>query len=159
MNDRIEIAKNIIKELLEKGFGDKYKVEFIVENDELQANISGENVSYLIGLHGQTLQSFQMLARQIYMNQTNDYEDGLKIRVDIDSYRLRRIEKLKELVSNAIEKVKEYNKEITLPVMNAYERRIIHSFVQESFPEIKTQSVGEEPNRQVCLMPVEAQSE
>lgn len=150
--DNIEELKSIVKELLEKGFGDRYYAEFSVISDtEVKIEIRGDSVSYLIGQFGKTLMAFQMLVRQIYMNRTGDFEEKLKILIDIDGYKSKRDDKIKDIAKNAAERCISLNQNITLPVMNAYERHIVHDLINESFPQIKTESTGEEPNRRVVL--------
>lgn len=156
--DKVETVKKIVNEFLQKGFNGRYSAEFTqLSDNEVKIDISGDGVSFLIGQHGRTLQAFQQIIRQMYMNETNDFSEDLKIIVDVDGYKDKRVEKLKELASNVAEKVKSIGQEISLPAMNAYERHIIHEYIQETYPDLKTGSVGEEPNRRVLVQPSEPQ--
>lgn len=152
--DRKSIVKQIVEDFLKLGFGDRYNVQFTdISENEIKVDITGDGVSYLIGQHGRTLLAFQLLIRQIYMNQTGDFDEELKIIIDIDDYKVKRTEKIKEFARNAAEKAISLNQEVTLPAMNAYERHIVHDFINEFFPDMQTGSVGEEPNRRVVLTP------
>lgn len=152
--DKKETLKNIVTTLLEKGFGDKYYVEFSdTGENELRIEIKGDEVSYLIGQYGRTLMALQLIIRQIYMNQTEDYSEDLKILIDIDGYKAKREDKIKDMAKNAAEKAISLNQEITLPPMNSYERHIVHDYINELFPDMQTGSTGEEPNRRVVLTP------
>lgn len=152
--EKTEIVKNIVDEMLTKGFGGRYKAEYTeISPSEFKIDIKGEGVSYLIGQYGRTLLALQMLIRQMYMNLSGDYDEAFKIIIDIDGYKLKRIEKIKELAKKSAEKVMSLKQEITMPPMNAFERHVIHEFVQENFAEIVTSSIGEEPNRRVVLSP------
>ncbi len=152
--DRKETLKRIVGELLHNGFDDRYSVEFTdISDHELKVDITGEGVSYLIGQHGRTLLALQLIIRQIYMNQTSDYTEDLKIIIDIDNYKVKRIDKIKDLARNSADKAISLGQEVTLPVMNAFERHIVHDFINEVYPTMKTGSIGEEPNRSVVLTP------
>lgn len=152
--DKKEILKNIVTELLEKGFGDKYYVEFTDSDEyELKIEIKGDEVSYLIGHYGRTLQALQLLIRQIYMNKTGDYSEDFKILIDIDGYKVKREEKIKEMAKHAAEKAISLGQAVTMPSMNSYERHIVHDYITSIYPDMQTGSVGEEPNRRVVLTP------
>lgn len=152
--ERIEIVKNIIEELLKKGFSERYKATFTeISPTEIKIDISGDGVSYLIGQYGRTLLAFQLLVRQMYMNESGDFDEELKIIIDIDNYKTKRIDKIKEFAQSTAEKVLSLNQEIALPSMNAFERHVIHEYIQENFPNIKSGSIGDEPNRRVLLTP------
>lgn len=154
--DRKDILKQIVLDLLKFGFEDRYQVEFTdISENELKVDITGDGVSYLIGQHGRTLLAFQLIVRQIYMNKTGDYSEELKIIIDIDNYKVKRVEKIKDFARNAAEKALSLNQEVTMPSMNAFERHIVHDFVNENYPQLKTGSVGEEPNRRVVLAPAQ----
>ncbi len=150
--DNLVKVQEIVNEFLKRGFGDTYKAEFTPLSDsEIKIDITGEGVSYLIGQHGRTLLSLQHLIRQIYINTTGDFEENVKLIIDVEKYKEKRLERIKDLARSAAEKCKSLGKEIALPSMSAYERHIVHEYVQENFPEITTGSVGQEPNRRVIL--------
>lgn len=150
--DNLVKIQEIVDDFMAKAFGNIFTVEYTpLSEREIKIDIGGNNVSYLIGQHGRTLLSLQHLIRQIYINQTGDFEEQTKIIIDVDHYKEKRNERIKDLAKNAVEKCKLLQKDITLPSMTAYERHVVHTFVQENFPDIQTGSVGEEPNRRVVL--------
>lgn len=150
--DNIVNAQEIIDDFLAAGFNGLYKAEFTpLSENELKVNISGEGVSNIIGQQGKTLLALQHVIRHMYINITGDYEENLKIIIDIDGYKEKRLEKLKNLASSAAQKCISIQKEITLPSMTAYERHVIHDFIQTTYPELFTESVGAEPNRRIVI--------
>lgn len=152
--DRLVKIQEIVDEFLNTGFGGMYRAEYTpLSETELKIDITGEGVSYLIGQHGRTLLALQHMVRQIYINTTGDYHEEVKIIIDIDGYKQKRIDKIKQLAHNAAEKCQSLSIEVTLPSMNPFERHVVHEYVQENFPGISTGSVGVEPNRRVMLKP------
>lgn len=113
--------------------------------------ITGEEAGILIGHHGDTLDSLQCLVN-LAANKREDDSEGnyTKITVDIENYRSKREETLKRLARNMAAKVQKYRKSITLEPMNPYERRIIHSEIQ-NITGVSTTSVGADNNRKVVI--------
>lgn len=152
--DRLLKIQEIVNEFLKKGFGDTYKAEYtLLSESEIKVDITGEGVSYLIGQHGRTLLSLQHIIRQIYINTTQDYDESVKLIIDVDRYKQKRIEKVKETAQKAVEQCQESKLEVLLPSMNPFERHIVHTYVQENYKDIITSSSGEEPNRRIVLRP------
>lgn len=122
-----------------------------VENADKLINISGEEAGILIGHHGDTLDSLQYLVN-LAANQKTEGEkrDFVKISVDIEGYRAKREETLRSLARRKAEKVLKYKKSVMLEPMNPYERRIIHSEVQ-NIKGVSTNSIGSENNRKVVI--------
>lgn len=113
--------------------------------------IKGEEAGILIGRHGETLDALQYLANLALNNKLSD--DGTecsKITLDIEGYRMRREETLKNLARRTADKVKKYRRNIALDPMTPYERRIIHSALQND-PAVTTASVGSDENRKVVI--------
>jgi spoIIIJ-associated protein len=152
--DNLIKVQEILDDILKNGFGDRFTAEYTpLSETELKIDIRGEGVSYLIGQHGKTLLALQHLLRQMYMHASGDYTENLKIIVDVDGYKSKRLDRIKDLALNAVEKCKELGKEITMPSMTPYERHVVHTFIQENHPDVKTSSIGEEPNRRVVVKP------
>lgn len=153
MDNQVKIQE-IINDFLQKGFGGRYVAEFTpLSETEIKVDIKGEEPSYLIGQHGRTLLSLQHIIRQMYIQESGDFEESLKVIIDVDGYKMKRIEKIKDMARHAAEKAREFGKEIALPTMSAYERHIVHEYIQENFTDIVSGSKGEEPNRRVVLRP------
>ncbi len=101
----------------------------------------------LIGKRGQTLDSLQYLVSLVVNKGTEDY---IRVKVDTENYRKRRKETLENLAKNISYKVKRTKRSVSLEPMNPYERRIIHSALQND-KYVTTHSEGEEPFRRVVV--------
>ena len=134
--------------LLIKNMGINATAEIVSEKkDELNLTITGESLGLLIGHHGEILDSIQYLSNLA----ANKAEDSyLKVSIDIENYRSKREATLKALANRMAEKVLKYKKNITLEPMNSYERRIIHSVVQD-IPGVTTYSVGVDNDRKIVV--------
>ncbi len=113
--------------------------------------ISGEAAGMLIGHHGETLDALQYLAN-LTANRGDDDKNYSKVTVDIENYRAKREETLRTLARRLASRVKKNNRSITLEPMNPYERRIVHSEVQ-NIEGVGTYSVGSDDNRKIVICP------
>ena len=113
--------------------------------------IDGDEAGSLIGRHGETLDALQYLSN-LALNAELDKtgEECPKITVDIEGYRARREETLRSLAKRTADKVKRYKRNIALDPMTPYERRIIHSALQND-SQVMTASVGSDENRKVVI--------
>ena len=102
----------------------------------------------LIGKRGQTLDSLQYLLSLVINREKEKY---YKVQMDTENYRERRKETLENLAKNIASKVKRTKRTVTLEPMNPYERRIIHSILQND-KLVTTKSEGEEPYRKVVVL-------
>ena len=141
------------KEFLDKLFA-AMKVETTVtieldkENSSMDIELSGPDMGILIGKRGQTLDSIQYLT-SLYVNKESD--SYIRVKMDTENYRARRKETLENLAKNIAYKVKRTRRSVYLEPMNPYERRIIHSALQND-KYVCTKSEGEEPYRKVVVM-------
>ena len=121
------------------------------ENGEKKISISGESSAILIGHHGETLDSLQYLAN-LAANKKVDGKKGdyVKVAVDVEGYRAKREETLRALARKMASKVLKYKKSVMLEPMNPYERRIIHSEIQ-NIEGVSTNSIGSENNRKIVI--------
>lgn len=121
------------------------------ENGEKRITVSGESAAILIGHHGETLDSLQYLA-SLAANKRVDGKKGeyVKIAVDVEGYRAKREETLRALARRMAGRVLKYKKSVMLEPMNPYERRIIHSEIQ-NMEGVSTNSIGSENNRKVII--------
>lgn len=124
-------------------------VEMFVEeeNDTVYVTIEGEDSGIVIGRRGETLDAIQYLTSLAINNGVEEYK---KIIIDVENYRKKREETLIRLSNRLAERVAKTKKSITLEPMSPYERRIIHSTLQNN-KYVKTYSVGDEPNRKVVI--------
>ncbi len=146
-----KVAKEFAKDLISK-IGVKADIE-VEESDELvKIKIEGDDLGVLIGYHGQTLESLQLLL-SLMVNQSQADSDWIRVVVDIGEYRTERENTLKEMVNRAVEDLEVNGKaETSLPPMNPSERRAAHMIVSENYPELETVSEGEEPYRHIKLL-------
>ena len=116
---------------------------------ELSVDLSGDEMGILIGKRGQTLDSLQYLVSLVVNKGEDDY---IRVKIDTENYRERRKETLENLAKNISFKVKRSRRPVSLEPMNPYERRIIHSALQDD-KYVTTHSEGEEPFRYVVVSP------
>ena len=121
------------------------------DNGEKRITVTGESASILIGHHGDTLDSLQYLAN-LAANKRVDgkKEPYVKVTVDVEGYRAKREETLRALARRMAAKVQKYKKSVMLEPMNPYERRIIHSEIQ-NIEGVSTNSIGSENNRKIVI--------
>lgn len=117
------------------------------EDDTLSVDISGEDMGILIGKRGQTLDSLQYLTSLVVNKGKASY---VRVKLDTEDYRNRRKATLENLAKNIAFKVKKTRRPVFLEPMNPYERRIIHSALQND-PYVTTHSEGDEPCRKVVV--------
>lgn len=126
----------------------KAEINIKEENDIINVNLSGEKMGLIIGYRGETLDSLQyLLSLVVNKNHNNIYK---KVVLDVENYRKRREETLIKVAQKVAYKVRKSKRPYKLEPMNPYERRIIHSTLQE-FNDIITYSEGEEPFRRVII--------
>ena len=123
------------------------KLDIEEKDDEINVKISGDNMGILIGRHGEILDSLQYLTG---FAANNGRDDHTRVTVDVENYRARREDALRILAKRMADKAKKYRKSFTLEPMPAYERRIIHSQVQEMHG-VTTYSIGQGNDRRVVI--------
>ena len=120
-------------------------------NDDTMITMEGEGAGLLIGHHGETLDALQYLANLAANKKVKgEKREYVKITLDIEGYRAKREEKLREVARRYAQKVIKGKKSVMLEPMNPYERRIIHSEVQ-GIAGVSTNSIGSENNRRVVM--------
>lgn len=118
------------------------------ETDEgIEVRIVGSDVGTLIGRHGETLYAIQYLANLI-LNQ--DKKEYTRVSLDIENYKRDRQNKLEYMAKRAADRVMKYKRPVSMDPMPAYERRIVHSALQE-YTQLETSSTGEDPRRYVVV--------
>ena len=121
--------------------------EYKEDGRELNIDLAGDDMGVLIGKRGQTLDSLQYLVSLIVNKESAEY---IRVKVDTENYRQRRQDTLENLAKNIAFKVKRTKRTVSLEPMNPYERRIIHSALQND-KYVTTHSEGEEPYRHVVV--------
>ena len=122
-------------------------MDYKEEDKTLSIDLAGPEMGVLIGKRGQTLDSLQYLTNLAVNRSSENYT---RVKIDTEDYRRRRKETLENLAKNMAYKVKRTKKAVTLEAMNPYERRIIHSALQND-NSVTTHSEGEEPYRYVVI--------
>ena len=143
-----DIARDFLKEVFEAM---DLAVVLDIKYDEfdktMNIDLSGDEMGILIGKRGQTLDSIQYLVNLVVNKNT---EEKIHVKVDTEDYRRRRRQTLENLAKNMASKVKRTRRSVTLEPMNPYERRVIHSALQND-KFVTTHSEGEEPFRKVVI--------
>lgn len=122
-------------------------VKYNAKDRAMDIDLSGDEMGILIGKRGQTLDSLQYLVSLVV---NKDSENYVRVKVDTENYRERRRETLENLAKNIAYKVKRTKRPVSLEPMNPYERRIIHSALQND-KYVTTYSEGDEPFRRVVV--------
>ncbi len=143
---RGEMAKEFIETML-ADMAVEADISLSEDEDGAKIQITGENLGLLIGKHGDVLDAIQSLAT-IVANKDND--DFYRISVDVEGYREKRAESLRALARRVSERVLKTRRSFTLEPMNAYERRIIHSEVQ-NIEGVTTYSIGQDAARKIVI--------
>jgi len=141
-----EFLKNVSKNM-----GVDVEIETSKEDNHVTFQLSGEKIAILIGKRGKTLNSLQYLTQLVLNKHGRNFHS---VTVDAEGYRERRKETLIELAHKMSEKAKRINRKVALEPMPAYERKIIHSALQDS-SEVTTYSDGVEPHRHIVISPKE----
>ena len=126
------------------------ELTYNIEDDKyyIYVNIEGEKTNSLIGYRGENLNALQTLLGAI---SNKNIEEKTRVILDISGYREKRKKVLEELAEKVSKTVIKTRKKVTLEPMSAYERKIIHSKLQ-NHPKVTTESVGEEPNRKIVVL-------
>ncbi len=117
------------------------------EENTISIDITGEDMGILIGRRGETLSALQYLTSLAVNRHTEEY---YRVVLDTENYKKRREETLKRLAKKLAGNAVRYRRNVTMEAMSPYERRIIHSELQND-PMVSTYSTGEEPNRKVVI--------
>ena len=134
--------EEMIKELPEN-------TTYVIHKDKTSLNIeiSNENLGFLIGYRGETLYAFQSILSAIA---GKDIDKKVRVILDIEGYKAKREKTLEELAEKVAKTVIRTRKPVKLEPMQAYERKIIHSKLQQN-DKVQTESIGEEPNRRIVI--------
>ncbi len=147
-----EEAKGVVQEILDK-------MQFITivsikneETDTVYLDVKGEDMGRIIGRAGATIDALQYLSGIIL---SKKHARKIRIIVDAEGYRDKRKQQVTEDAELIAKDVEKSGKEKVLPPMSAADRRVIHMFIQESFPGLTSFSRGEGSNRQLVIAPKE----
>ena len=143
---KADVARDYIAGILEK-MGLEVEIEAEDTEDSIVLLLKGENLGVVIGRRGETLDSLQYLASLVANREGGSYK---RVSIDIGDYRKKREETLNALARKLAAQAVKTGRSVTLEPMNPYERRVIHSAVQE-VEGATSRSIGEEPNRRIII--------
>ena len=147
-NKTIEVAMKFLQDVF-RDMQLEVKIESESAGDVHVFNVCGENLGILIGKHGQTLDALQYL---VNLAANRNGGDKVHFIVDVENYRKRRAETLQNLARNLADRAIRMNQSVKLEPMNRYERKIIHTSLQDD-EKVTTYSKGEEPYRYIIISP------
>ncbi len=144
-----EILGNILSQL--NLSEDQYQIT-LGEEDTVNVSLSlpDDSAGVFVGRHGESLTALRMIFSLILFQR---FAVWPKIHLNVNDYQERREEALKEMALGAAERATGLNKEIILPNLSSYERRLVHMYLSEN-PSVRTESRGEPPLRQMVVIPV-----
>ncbi len=142
LNEVQDYLKNILN-----GMGLDVSFEVSTKENVTTIKMYSSNNSIIIGKNGTNLEALSVIARQFIKNLTSN---GPRIILDVEDYKDHQIKKLERLAKNLARDVVRTKVDIEMDNMNSYERRIVHN-VLTNFKGVRTESVGEEPNRHVVI--------
>ena len=145
--DAINSAKKFLDEFIEKLPNKELSYEITEEGNIIKVDIKGEDTGYLIGYRGEVLNSIQTVLSNVASKSS---KEKARVIVNIGGFREKREKDLQNLAIKIAGTVIKTKKSITLEPMSAYERKIIHTKLQEN-DKVKTFSIGEEPYRKVVV--------
>ncbi len=146
----VEEIKEYLKEVIEN-LGLTVNFESSIRNKNINITMYADNNAILIGKDGKTLKALETLAKQKIVNEYNVY---LKINLDVENYKEKKIKNIEYLAKKTAREVRNTKVEATLENMNSFERRIVHNVLTD-FKGVTTVSEGEEPNRHVIIKPTD----
>lgn len=122
-------------------------IERVEDEESILLKVTGKDSGIIIGRRGETLDALQYLTSLVVNKNSDEYK---RVTIDIENYRQKREDTLVRLADRLADRVIRYRRNVTLEPMNPYERRIIHSTLQNN-NYVETYSVGEDPNRKVVI--------
>ncbi len=143
INEAEEFLKNIIT-----GMGIEATIEVSTKENITTLKIYSSNNPVIIGRNGQNLEALTTIVRQFVKNIVP--VEAPRIILDVEDYKERQIKRIERLAKNIAREVAKTHVDVEMDAMNSYERRAVHNILTD-FKNIKTESVGEEPNRRVVI--------
>lgn len=148
--EELEKAKTDIEKFLNeflKNLPEDTKYELNIKDKCIYVSITGSKIGNLIGYRGEALYALENILKAI-ANKAS--ENKVIVRLDIEGYKEKRIKTLEDFAKRKAQIVEKTGKTIILEPMQAYERKIIHTFIQNN-PNVETRSIGQEPHRKIVI--------
>lgn len=146
LTDICDFCKEYLKNLL-KDMGLEVNLETKIRDNNIEITMVSDNNPILIGRNGQTLKALECILMQVINNETSKH---VKIYLDVEGYKEKQNKRLERLAINLAKDCVKTKTDVHLDPMNSYERRIIHNKLTD-FKGVKTESIGEEPNRHLVI--------
>lgn len=125
-------------------------VEIVQEETVYKVYITGDDLNFLIGYKGESLDALQHIITQAVYKKTSNWHP---VFIDINEYKESKLRKLDDMVKNVIDRVRFHQKEIRLPKLTSYERRYVHTFVSD-YVDVESESRGEGRERYLYIKPL-----
>jgi spoIIIJ-associated protein len=154
LEDEVAVAKELTIGLLDR-MGVKVEVEGFLKEETLYLEIKGDEEGILIGRHGRTLESLQILINRMVNKRL---AKPLRVALDIDDYRKRRADTLTKMAVRIGEKAKSKGHPLSIGPFDARDRRLIHIALKED-PSLRTESLGEGDLKKITIIPVRSKEE
>jgi spoIIIJ-associated protein len=148
-----EVAVGVVRDVL-AGAGLSAEVAYAQEGDDINIEVTGDDLGFAIGRRAQTLDAIQLIA-YLVSSKAVDPDERRRVSVDIDQYRANRDEELFDLADRAVRDALASGQAVELKPMTSNERRSVHHYLLEN-GDVETHSVGEDPDRRIVVTPSEA---
>jgi spoIIIJ-associated protein len=149
METNLEQIKQTIADFFEKMTIPAEVARIAIDGETVNVSLLTDNSQILIGENGQTLSDLQQIIRLVLRKTINS---GFYLNLDINGYKEKKVDKIKDIVREAIDEVIVTGKDKVLSAMTAQERRIVHMEISAR-DDVKSESIGEEPDRRVVIKP------
>jgi len=146
--NKIELVEELAKGLFKK-LNQEVEIEVVKEDETVKVNVSSEDPGPLIGFHGKTLSSIQLILGLMVFQKVGRWQ---QVVVDVDEYRKEQSERLQRIALNSAKRAKFSGRPVALSPMTPFERRVIHMTLNDD-PDVTTESEGESPHRYVVITP------
>jgi spoIIIJ-associated protein len=154
VEEEVEVAKELTTGLIDR-MGAKVAVEGFLKEETLYLEIKGDREGILIGRHGRTLESLQILISRMVNKRL---AKPFRVVLDIDDYRKRRADTLTKMAVRIGEKAKSKGHPLSIGPFDAHDRRLIHIALKED-PSLRTESLGEGTLKKITIIPVRSKEE
>ena len=146
IEDICQFLKDYLKKLT-SDMGIDVNFESKIREKNIEITMISDNNPILIGRNGQTLKALECILMQVVNKETNKH---LRVMLDVEGYKEKQVKRLERLAINLAKDCVRTKTDIHMDSMNAYERRIVHNKLTE-FKGVRTESIGEEPNRHLVI--------
>lgn len=146
LTDICDFLKDYLKKLT-KDMGIEVNFESKIREKTIEITMISDNNPILIGRNGQTLKALECILMQVVNKETSKH---LRVVLDVEGYKEKQIKRLERLAINLAKECVRTKTDVHMDSMNAYERRIVHNKLT-GFKGVKTESIGEEPNRHLVI--------